>query len=121
MEANINIKIRGYQHDDKPIKAIQRKMQVLLKQIPFNSRVHLDFEYKEKTFYGKLKVEAVGKTFIATDKAGMLDSLTSSLCKKAQKQIMRWKKSRTLEEITGVTDLKKITRWEDKKLFTKAG
>ena len=120
MEANINIKMKGYKHDDKVVKTIKKKMHFLLKQIPFDSRVHLDFEYKEKIFYGKLKVEAVGKTFVAKDKGGVLDSLTSSLCKKAQKQIMRWKKSRTLEEITGITDLKKITHWEDK-LWTKTG
>ena len=109
MEANVCIKIQGYKHNEKPIKEIKKKMNFLLKQIPCDSRVHLDFEYKEKTFYGKLKVEAVGKTFIANDESALLNLLTSSLCKKVQKQIMKWKQSRTLEEITGVTDFKRIS------------
>lgn len=102
---NINLKIHNYKLSEKQTKELENKMDFLLKQIPCNSRVLLDFDYKDKVFYGKLKVDCGGKSFFSTDQDERLLSLTSSLCKKIQKQAMKWKKSRTIEEITGIIAL----------------
>ena len=102
---NVNLKVRNYKCSEKQDKEIKNKLELLLKQIPCNSRILLDFEYKDKVFHGKLKVKFNGKSFFSTDEDMMLTPLTSSLCKKVQKQVMKWKKSRTVEEITGVIAL----------------
>jgi len=102
---NINLKVHNYKCSEKQGKEIKNKLEFLLKQIPCNSRILLDFEYKDKIFRGKLKVKFNGKSFFSTDEDMMLTPLTSSLCKKVQKQVMKWKKSRTVEEITGVISL----------------
>ena len=112
----LNIKIHNYEENKKQIRYIENKMDFLLKQIPCNSRVSLDFHYKDKLFYGKLKVDIMGKTFFSTDKGLLLNTLTGSLCKKIHKQIMKWKKSRTVEEITGVIALKSQKEEEDVQL-----
>ncbi|MCZ0933265.1 MAG: hypothetical protein OXJ52_08960 [Oligoflexia bacterium] len=102
---NINIKIHNYKENQQQLKDIYSKLDYLLKQIPYNSRVTLDYSYKNKSFYGKLKVDSTGKSFFSTDEDILLTPLTVSLCKKVQKQVKRWKKSRTLEEITGIINL----------------
>ena len=102
---NINIKIHNYKENQQQLKDIYSKLDYLLKQIPYNSRVTLDYNYKNKSFYGKLKVDSLGKSFFSTDEDILLTPLTVSLCKKVQKQVKRWKKSRTLEEITGIINL----------------
>ena len=102
---NINIKIHNYKENQQQVKEIHSKLDHLLRRIPYNSRVTLDYNYKNKSFYGKLKVDSVGKSFISTAEDILLTPLTVSLCKKVQKQVKRWKKTRTLEEITGVINL----------------
>ena len=102
---NVNLKVHNYKCSEKQDKEIKNKLEFLLKQIPCNSRILLDFEYKDKVFHGKLKVKLNGKSFFSTGEDMMLTPLTGSLCKKVQKQIMKWKKSRTVEEITGVIAL----------------
>ena len=103
---NASISIRNYQSNRKQMKAIENKLESLMRQLPCNSRLLLDFEYKKGVFYGKLRAELEGKSFFAGAEDEVLHSLTSSLCKKTQKQIMKWKKSRTAEEITGIIALK---------------
>lgn len=102
---NINIKIHNYEQSKKQSKEIGNKIEVLLKQIPCDSRVFLDFDYKNKIFYGKLRVDCHGKSFLAKDQDALLVSLTNSLCKKIQKQAMKWKTTRTVEEITGIISM----------------
>lgn len=100
---NINIKIHNYKASQQQLKNIYNKLDYLLQQIPYNSRVTLDYSYKNKFFYGKLKVDSVGKSFISNSENILLTTLTVSLCKKALKQVKKWKKTRTFEEITGIT------------------
>lgn len=102
---NVNFKIRNYELSDEQNKQIKNKLEFLFKQIPFKSCVSLDFEYKNKVFYGKLKVDFNGKSFFAKDDATTIAPLTAMLCKKVLKQVMKWKKSRTTEEITGIIAL----------------
>ena len=102
---NINIKIRNHKQSKKQLKDISSKLDFLLKQIPYNSCITLDCIYKNKSFYGKLKVDSTGKSFFSTGEEELLKSLVSLLCKKVHKQVKKWKKSRTLEEITCVTNL----------------
>ena len=99
---NVNLKVHNYKLEKKQNKEIQRKMEFLLRQVPFDARISLDFDYKDKVFYGKLKVDLNGKSFFSKDKNVILSSLTGLLCKKVLKQVMKWKKSRTVEEITGI-------------------
>ena len=99
---NVSIKIHNYLYIDSQINEIKKKLEVLNRQIPYNSFVKLDISYKGKVFYGQLKVDCDGKNFFSKNQNKMLISLVASLCKKTQKQIMKWKKTRTLEEITGV-------------------
>ena len=105
MENNLSINFHDYTNTKKQVKNIEQKLEFLLKQIPCDSRVSLDFSYKEKVFHGKLKVVLLGKSFFSSDQSILLDPLTGSLCKKIHKQIRKWKKSRTLEEITGIITL----------------
>ena len=102
---NVTLQIRNYKYSEKQNKEIENKLEFLMKQIPCNSRVLLDFNYKDKIFYGKLKVDFNGKSFFSKGRDVLLPPLTNSLTKKLQKQIMKWKKSRTVEEITGIIAL----------------
>ncbi|MCY4321057.1 MAG: hypothetical protein OXC37_01425 [Bdellovibrionaceae bacterium] len=104
---NINIKIHNYKENPQQIKDIYSKLDHLLRLIPYNSRVNLDYIYKNRAFHGKLKIASSGKSFISTDEDILLAPLTVSLCKKIKKQIKRWKKTRTLDEITGNIKLPK--------------
>ncbi len=103
---NINLKIHNYRHSEQQNKQIKNKMEILLKQIPCDSRVLLNFDYKNKVFHGYLKVDCDGRTFFSADQNALLAPLAGALCKKVQKQVMKWKKTRTIEEITGVIALK---------------
>ena len=103
---NVTLQIHNYNTSEKQNREVENKLEFLIKQIPCNSRVLLDFDYKDKVFYGKLKVDFNGKSFFSKGRDVLLSPLTSSLSKKVQKQIMKWKKSRTVEEITGVIALK---------------
>lgn len=105
IKSYIHINIKNYKKTDAQMKEVQNRLDHLLKQIPYNSCISLDFDYKNKTFYGKLKVVSVGKTFFSTEEGVLLPVLTNSLCKKVQKQVKKWKKSRSLDEITGVVSL----------------
>ena len=106
MSIHISINFNDYKRTEGQMKSIHQKLDFLMKQIPCDSRVTLDFSYKEKVFYGKIKVDFLRKSFFASDEGPFLERLTHSLCKKTQKQVMKWKKSRTLEEITGIITLK---------------
>ena len=122
--SNVNIKIHNYKFSEKQGKEIQHKLEFLLKQIPYSSFVTLDFDYREKTFYGKIKVDCYGKVFFAKNTDKLLSSLTTSLCKKIQKQVMKWKKTRTVEEITGIIAFapsKASPLLDDSNLYKKAG
>lgn len=105
MSSHISINFNNYKKTKKQVKNIHQKLDFLMKQIPCNSRVTLDFNYKDKVFYGKLRVDLIKKSFFSSDEGTLLESLTHSLCKKAHKQVMKWKKARTLEEITGIIAL----------------
>lgn len=111
---NVSLQIRNYKHSEKQNREIESKLEFLVKQIPCNSRVLLDFDYKDRIFYGKLRVNFNGKSFFSKGRDVLLVSLTGSLCKKLQKQIMKWKKSRTVEEITGIIALNPSYKVEDK-------
>ena len=102
---NVNIQISNYKYDAKQRKQVERKIEFLLRQAPFNSRILLDFKYKDKVFFGKLKLDFDGNSFCASDEDAVLVSLTGRLCKKVHKQVMKWKKTRTVEDITGVIAL----------------
>ena len=114
---NVNLQVHNYKCNEKQNREIESKLEFLIKQIPCSSRVLLDFDYKDKVFYGKLKVDFNGKSFFSKGRDVLLAPLTSSLCKKLQKQVMKWKKSRTIEEITGVIALSSYKKEEEFKLF----
>ena len=114
---NVNLKMHNYKYSEKQGKEIKNKLEFLLRQIPCDSRVLLDFDYKDKVFYGKLKVEFHGKSFFSKGKDVILAPLTGSLCKKVQKQVIKWKKSRTVEEITGIVTIKPSGKMESSSGF----
>ena len=99
---NISFQIHNYKINLKQNRDVEGKLDFLLKQIPCNSRIFFNVEYKGDIFYGKLKIRFDGKDFFAKDVSPLISSLTNSLIKKVQKQIMKWKKSRTSDEITGI-------------------
>lgn len=99
---NINIKIHNYKESEQQLKNIYKKLDYLLQQVPCNSRLSLDYSYKNKSFSGKLKLDFAGKSFISSSENILLTPLTASLCKKALKQVKKWKKMRTSEDLTGI-------------------
>lgn len=111
---NVNLQIHNYKCNEKQMKNLEHKIDMFIRQIPYKSRVSIDFTYANNSFSGKLKVDFNGKSFFAKDSSSLITPLAGILCKKVQKQIMKWKKTRTVEEITGVTLLPK-----DKKKFQK--
>jgi len=102
---NVIIRFHNYKNTKEQRKNIERRIVFLIKQIPCDSRISLDFSYKNKIFSGKIKIDTIGKSFISSDQSILLESLIKSLNKKSLKQIMKWKKSRTLEEITGIISI----------------
>ena len=110
MSSNVSINFNNYNKTEEQLKRLHQKLEPLMRQIPCDSRVTLDFEYKNKLFYGKLKVELAKKLLFSKDESFLLESLAQSLCKKACKQVMKWKKSRTFEEITGIIDINKLEK-----------
>ncbi len=111
MLKHFDLKMTNYKCGREQNKAIKEKMTNLFNQAPYNSRISLNIDYSEaeKAFHGKLKVFSDKKIFFARETEKMIPGLISSLCKKARKQMMKWKETRTYEEITGIIDLSKYS------------
>ncbi len=114
---NVTLQIHNYKPSAKQNKEIENRLEFLMRQIPCKSCVTVDFEYKDKVFYGKLKVVFNGKSFFSKGKDVLLSPLTMTLSKKLQKQVMKWKKSRTTEEITGIIVLNPSREKNNVKLY----
>ena len=84
---------------------IKNKMESLVRQCPSNSLISLQCHYTDKYFEGHLSVTSTKKKFYAETKEETFEIFVKNLCKKMQKQVYRWKKTRTYEEITGVINL----------------
>ena len=107
---NINLQIHNYNCTEQQKKRLENKIEMFMRQIPYNSKVSIDFLYEKNSFTGKLKVDFNGKSVFTKDSSPLITSLLGVLCKKAQKQILKWKKNRTVEEITGIMVLPENTK-----------
>ena len=105
MSENYNVKIKNYHLNRKQTALIKNKMEFLLRQCPMNSLISLHCDYTDDFFEGHLAVISFRKKFYAAAKEKTLELFMKTLYKKVQKQVYRWKKVRTYEEITGVIDL----------------
>lgn len=106
MVENYTVKIQNYRLTPKQTSLIKDRMEFLLRQCPSNSLVSLQCDYKDKLFEGHLTVNSYRKTFYAEASEPTLEFFIKTLYKKVQKQVYRWKKARTYEDITGVIHLK---------------
>ena len=105
MLENCNIKITNYQVNPKQTTFLKNKMESLICQCPSNSLISLQGHYTDQHFEGHLSVTSTKKKFYAETKEETFELFLKSLCKKMQKQVYRWKKTRTYEEITGIINL----------------
>ena len=112
------MKLTNCKFDKGQNQVVKEKVTNLFNQAPYNARISLDIDYSksEKAFHGKLKVFSDKRIFFAKETEKMIPGLIGSLCKKAQKQIMKWKESRTYEDITGIIDLSKYAQARSKDL-----
>ena len=76
-----------------------------MRQCPTNSLISLHCDFSDDFFEGHLAVTSFRKKFYAAAKEKTLELFIKTLYKKVQKQVYRWKKVRTYEEITGVINL----------------
>lgn len=117
---NVNLQIHNYNCSDKQRKNLENKIETFMRQMPYKSRVSIDFVYKNQSFSGKLKADFNGKSLFVKGSSPLLKPLLGLLCKKVQKQILKWKKTRTLEEITGIIPLPEHKN-SPLRLYKKAG
>ena len=83
--------------------AVCHVMNSLVSRAPVYSQVELNLYYEsEGGFSGKLRIFSGKKSFYVSAEGVTVNSLVKSLYKKIRKQLMRWKKSRSRDEITGV-------------------
>ena len=122
MSENYNVKIKNYHLNLKQTALIKNKMEFLLRQCPTNSLISLHCDFSDDFFEGHLAVISLRKKFHAATKEKTLELFIKTLYKKVQKQVYRWKKVRTYEEITGVINLDnyRSTTDTDKKATTSA-
>lgn len=92
----------GYPLNRFQKKNIEDTVAKLVRQAPYDSCINVDLEYKNKSFVGKISIKTTHKIFFAKDNNETVQSLMKSLHKKMQKQLSKWKRLRTQEEITGL-------------------
>lgn len=102
---NFNIYTHGYVLNRFQKKSIHDTIEKLTKKIPYDSCVRLDLEFFNKRFIGKITVKISHKIFFAKSEGNTVKMIINSVNKKLLKQVERWKKSRTLEEVTEITNL----------------
>ena len=105
MLENCNIKITNYHANPKQTMFIKNKIESLIYQCPSNSLISLQGHYMDKYFEGNMSVTSTRKKFYAEAKEETFELFIKSLCKKMQKQVYRWKKTRTYGEITGIINM----------------
>ena len=89
-------------------------MHSLVSQAPVYSQIELNLYYEnEGEFSGKLHIFSGKKSFYVTGEGPTVNSLVKNMYKKIQKQLMRWKKSRSRDEITGVFQLMSLSSEDD--------
>lgn len=113
MPENYNIKIKNYRLNQKQTFLIKDKIEFLLRQCPSNSLITLHCDYVDEFFEGHLSVTSSRKNFYSAAREKTLKLFMKSLYKKTQKQVYRWKKARTYEEITGVIHLENYRSAKD--------
>ena len=97
-------------------------MNSLVSRAPVYSQIELNLCYESQgSFSGKLHIFSGRKSFYVAGEGATLNSLVKSLYKKIRKQLMRWKKSRSRDDITGVFRLSSLApSCEDQESFKKA-
>ena len=102
--------------------AVCHIMNSLVSRAPVYSQVELNLCYEsEGGFSGKLHIFSGKKSFYVAGEGSTVNSLVKSLYKKIRKQLMRWKKSRNRDEITGVFHLSSlISSFEEGESYKKA-
>lgn len=97
-------------------------MNTLVAQAPVYSRIELNLYYeKEGLFSGKLHIFSGKKSFYVTGEGETVNFLVRNLYKKIQKQLMRWKRSRSRDEITGAFQLTTLSSFNVSESVKKAG
>ena len=119
MSQDFQIYTHNYTLNPKQEKVIQDTMDSLSQKVPCHSIIHIDLEYQNNAFGGKLKIITNKKVFFSQDLAKTIPQLFKGLNKKTTKQVMKWKKSRTKQDITGIIDLNELRN--QKELFKKVG
>ncbi|MCY4512353.1 MAG: hypothetical protein OXB86_01540 [Bdellovibrionales bacterium] len=100
---------------------IHHIMNILVAQAPVYSQIELNLYYeKEGLFSGKLHIFSGKKSFYVTGEGETVNFLVRNLYKKIQRQLMRWKKSRSRDEITGVFQLTTLSAFDASEAMKKA-
>ncbi len=118
MTQNFQIHSHNYKLNSKQEKTIQDTIDTLIQKVPYNSTIHMDLDYQKKLFIGKLKIVISKKIFFSHDSAETIPQLVKDLNKKIIKQIMKWKKNRTKQDLTGIINLSELRNKQNK--FKKA-
>lgn len=85
-------------------------MNSLVSRAPVCSQIELNLHYENGgSFSGKLRIFSGKKSFYVTGEGLTVNSLVKNMYKKIQKQLMRWKKSRSRDEVTGVFQLASLS------------
>ncbi len=118
MLENFQIFTHHYNLNQKQNRVIQNMVDTLVQKIPCNSVIRIDLQYQKNKFIGKLEIKTNKKTFFSHTSGETISQLMKSLNKKILNQVLKWKKSRTRKEITGIIDL--IDLKNQSKYFEKA-
>ena len=113
MPENYNLKIKNYHLNHNQTVLIKDKIEFLLRQCPSNSLISLHCDYTKGFFEGHLSVTSVRKNFYSAAREKTFELFTKDLYRKTQKQVYRWKKARTYEEITGIIHLENYRSADD--------
>ena len=105
---DFTLRTHDYTLSPEQSDGIHDKLNSLVLQAPMDSGIEMDLYYKDGVFSGKLSVFSGGKSFYATGEHSSAILLMRDMHKKMKKQLMRWKKSRSRDEITGVIRLNSL-------------
>lgn len=105
---NIHIQIHDYNYNIRQYKKIKTKLELLIKQIPYHSKILLDIEYKNKKFIGKLKCLYNKHNLFVLCSHYSLHTLMSLLYKKMQKQILKQKQTKNINHVMNIKNISKF-------------
>ena len=109
-EENTSIHFKNMQSSNKEdFLRAKDSLDRLLRKAPCGSKCRLKISISGSTFKGFLEVKSLEKIFYAKGEASTVKELQKSLFQKVSKELLQWKRERSLEDLTGSIKLESLS------------